>query len=176
MLLACLHDALAVWTRALVLDYNGSGDTGPVPLCHLLATNVITCVWLIVVHLWISALTSRQALITPGTNGVNCTVPRGPVSYQCIPIRLCPALTVRLLRIFPIQLAPSFYLCGLVFLILRANHSSHLSSGKPPATPRIFPVLHLIPALVSITFSVDLASIALSILHRTAFFTDLRVD
>ena len=50
VLLACLHDALATWMRALVLDCNGSGDIGIVSLCHLLATHVIKCVWPAAVH------------------------------------------------------------------------------------------------------------------------------
>ena len=86
VLLARLHNALAAWTRALVLDCNGSGDTGVVSLCHLLATHTIMCVWLAVVHPRIGALTSRQALITPGTSKVDCIVPHGPVSRQCGPI------------------------------------------------------------------------------------------
>ena len=59
VLLACLHDAMATWMRALVLDCNGSGNTGVVSLCHLLATHVITCVWPTAVHPRVSALTSH---------------------------------------------------------------------------------------------------------------------
>ena len=45
---------------------------------------------------------------------------------------------------------------GLVFLVLRTDQSSYLSSGKPPVAPRIFPVLHSYPILVSINPPVDL--------------------
>ena len=142
VLLARSNDAVAVWMCALVLDSSGSGDTGVVPLCHLLATHTIMCVWLVVVHPWISALASCQALITPRTSGIDCTAPCGPVSCQRGPVRPCPALNVRLLPISPIQPTLSCCLCGLVFLILRTNQSSHLASGKPPVVPRIFPILH----------------------------------
>ena len=60
------------------------------------------------------------------------------------------------LRISPIRSAPSCYLCRFVFLVLRTDHSSYLSFREPPAVPRICPVLHLFPALASITLSVDL--------------------
>ena len=40
--------------------------------------------------------------------------------------------------------------------VLQANQSSHLSSGEPLAAPRIFPILHFFPTLVSITLLVDL--------------------
>ena len=80
MLLAHLHDALAAWTHALVLDCNGSGDTSDAFLCHLLATHVIMCVWPAIVHPQIGALMSSQALMTPGTNKVDHIVPRGPIS------------------------------------------------------------------------------------------------
>ena len=116
--LACLHDALASWTRALVLDCNGSGDIGVVSLRHVLATHVITCVWPTAVHPRIGVLTSCQALITLGTNGVDCTLPRGPISRQHGLVIPRPTLSVHLLRISPIQPALSCCLRGLVFLVL----------------------------------------------------------
>ena len=87
--------------RTLVLDCNRSGDTGALSLCHLLATYVITCVWLAVFHPRISALASCQALITLGTSKVDCTVPRAPVNRQCGPVRLQLALNICLLCISP---------------------------------------------------------------------------
>ena len=125
-------------------------------MCHLLATHIITCVWPATVRPRTGALASHQGLITPGTGGVDCMVPCGPISRQHGPIRPCPTLNVRLLHISPIWPAPSCYLCGLVFLVLRPDHSSHLSFGEPLATPRIFLVLHSVPTLVSMTLSVDL--------------------
>ena len=97
-----------------------------------------------------------RALITPRTRGVDCTAPRSPVSHQRGPITPCPALTVRLLRISTIQLAPSCCLCGLVFLVMRTDDSPHLSFGEPPRAPRIFPVLHSVLTLFSITLLVNL--------------------
>ena len=76
MPLAYLHNAFA----ALVLGYNWSGDTGVVPLCHLLATNVMTCVWPTVVHPQIGAFMSCQALITPRHLRDDCVTLRGPIS------------------------------------------------------------------------------------------------
>ena len=149
------HFRMGVY-HTLVLNCNGSGNTGAVPLCHLLATHVITCVWLAAVHPRTGTLASRQALITPGTYGVDCTVPRGPVSGEWGVIRPRPALHVHLLRISPIRPTPSCYLRGLVFLVLRPNQSSHLSSGKPPTASRIFLVLHSYPTLVSINSLIDL--------------------
>ena len=125
-------------------------------MCHLLATHVITCVWPVAIHPQIGVLALRQALITPRTNRVDCIVPRGPVSHQRGPIRPRLALSVHLLRISPIRPALSCYLCRLVFLVLQTNQSSHLSSGEPLAAPRIFQVLHSVPALVSTMPSVDL--------------------
>ena len=91
-----------------------------------------------------------------GTSGVDCTVPHGPTNCQYGPVRLHRAVSICFLRIPPTWLAPSCCLHGLVFLVLRPDQSSHLSSSKPPATPWIFPALHSYPALVSIKPSVDL--------------------
>ena len=122
------------------------------------------------------ALTSRQALITPGTCGVDCTVPSGPISCQCSPMRPRPALHIRLLRISPIRPAPSCCLRGLVFYALRPDQSSHLSlashlqhlgsSRYAIATQYSFPIRP----------QSTCASITSSILCRTAFFADLPVD
>ena len=142
--------------RALVLDCNGSGDTSVVSLCHLLAPHVITCVWPAAVHPRTNALASRQALIPLGTCGVDCTVPRNPISHQCGLVRPHLALHVHLLRISTIRLGPSCCLRGLVFITMQSNQSSHLASGKPPVVPQIFPILHSCRALVSINPSIDL--------------------
>ena len=91
-----------------------------------------------------------------GTNGVDCTAPRGPTNCQYGPVRPQPAVYVRFLHIPPTRPAPSCCLRGLVFRGLRPDQSSHLSSGEPPATSWIFPVRHSYPALVSINPSVDL--------------------
>ena len=156
MLLACSHDALPAGMRALVLGCNRSGDIGAVSLCHLLATHVITCVWLASVHPRTGALVSLQALIAPGACEVDCTVPRGLVSRQCGLVRPRFALSVHLMHISPIWPTPSWYMHGLLFLVLRPNHSSHLSSGKPSASSWIFPVCHSYPALIAINPSVNL--------------------
>ena len=91
-----------------------------------------------------------------GTNGVDCTVSRGPTNRQYSPVRLRPTMSVHFLCFPPTRPAPSCYLHGLVFRILRPGQSSHLSSGEPPTTSWIFPVRHSYPALVSINPSVDL--------------------
>ena len=65
-------------------------------------------------------------------------------------------MSVHFLCIPPTRPTPSCYLRGLVFLVLRPNQSSHLSSSEPPATSWISPVHHSYPGLVSITPSVDL--------------------
>ena len=144
-----------IWVLLAHSRCTGCLDTrsSAMPLCHLLATHVITCVWPIVVHPRISAPASCQALITLGTSRVDCMVPRGPVSG---PVRPRLALTICLLHISPIRPTPLCYLCGLVFLVLQTFHSSHLSYGNPPIAPRIFPVLHSVPPLISITLSIDL--------------------
>ena len=138
-LLACSHNALVAWMSALALGCNGSGDTSAMPLCHLLATHVITCVWPAAVHPRIGAIMSRQALITPRTNGVHCAIPCSPVSSQHGPVKPCPALTIRLLRISSIWLAPSCFCTGLFSLFCKptsplicplASHLQHLGSSQ----------------------------------------------
>ena len=111
-----------------------------------------------------------------GINGVDCIVPHGPTNRQYGPVRPRPTVSVRFLHIPPTRPTPSCCLHGLVFRILRPDQSFHLSSCEPPATSWIFPVLYSYLALISINPSVDLyVSIALSILRRTAFLTDLRI-
>ena len=177
MLLARLHNALAAWACALVLGCNGSGNTGVVSLCHLLATHVITCVWPAAIHPRTGALASRQALITPGTCGVDCTVPHGPISRQYGPVRLRPALSVHLLRISPIRPTPSCCLRVLVFFILYDLTSLLICPlASPPqrlgSSRYSIPTQHSFP----LTRQSTRASIALSILCRTAFLADLRVN
>ena len=121
-------------------------------------------------------LPSCQALITPGTCKVDCTIPRSPISRQRGPIRLRPALSVQLLCISPIRPTPSCCLRGLVFLVLRTDQSSHLFSSKPPATSQTFPVLHSYPALVSINPSIDLCIHCVVDLAQDRFPYNLRVD
>ena len=142
-----------------MLDFNGSGDTGAMPLSHLLAAHIIIRVWPVVVHPRIGTLASYQALITSRTSGVDCTAPHGPVSHQCSPIRPHPTLTVCLLRISPMQLAPPCYLCKLVFLVLQPNQTSLSPTGELPIAPRIFLCPHLFGPLRPLTLKVGPSSI-----------------
>ena len=111
-----------------------------------------------------------------GTNGVDCTTSCGPTNCQYGLVKQRPAVYARFLRFPPTRPAPSCCLHGLVFLFLRPDQSSHLSSSKPPAASWIFPVRHSYPTLVPINPSVDLCIHCVVILRRTAFLTDLSVD
>ena len=73
----------------------------------------------------------------------------------------------------PPTVATSCYLHGLVFLTLRTDQSSSHTFGKPPIAPRIFPVSHCFPALISIILSNTLCIHCVSILHWTTFVPDL---
>ena len=157
VLLACLHDALAAWTCAHWCWTAMGVATLVLCLCAISWPHTSSRVCGLQPFTLVPAHSHHaRPLITPGTCEVDCTVPRSPISCQCSPVRPRPALSVHLLRISPIRPAPSCCLCGLVFLVLRPDQSSHLSSGKPPAASWIFPVRHSYPALVSINPSVDL--------------------
>ena len=99
---------LAALARVL-LCYNGSGDTGAMSLCRLPATHVSTCDWPATVHPRIGALVSRQALVAPWDQRVDCTASRGPTNRQYGPVRPCPAVSVRFLH-FPPHSASSLML------------------------------------------------------------------
>ena len=145
-------------------------------LCHLPATHVITYVWPAVFHTRTNALASRQALITPGTSEVDSTVPRGPVSHRRGLVRPHPALHVASCASPPSSKLPCAVCAGL------------FSSSYDPTSLLICPLASPLQCLGSPRYSIPTqhsfplrpqltcAPIALSILCRTAFFTDLWVD
>ena len=114
--------------------------------------------------------------VTSGTSGVDYTVPCGPVSCQCDPIRRRLALTVCLLHISPSGQLPHAVCTGLFsssceptipLIYLLANHLQRLGSSRCFISSR-----HSFP----LSFQSTCVSIALSILCKTASFTDLQVD
>ena len=112
-----------------------------------------------------------------GTLGVDCTVPRGPTNRQYGPVRPRPALSVHLSCASPpLGQLPRAVCAGLfssfcdptsLLICPLASHLQRLGSSRYS-----IPTQHSFP----LTRQSTCASIALSILRRTAFLTDLRVD
>ena len=174
--LAPSHTVLAALARALVLCCNGSGDIGAVSLCHLLATHVIMRVWPTAVHPRTGALMSRQALITPRASEVDCTVHSGPVRRQRGLVRPRLALSVHLLCISPSNQLPRAIYAGLFSLSCDPTNLLICPLSSPPqhlqSSRYAIPTQHSFP----LTRQSTCTSIALSILCKTTFLTDLLVD
>ena len=128
----------------------GSGDTGAASFCHSWP-HTSACVTGLQPLILVSAH-SRHARHWShhGINRVDCTAPRGPTNRQYSPVRLRPIVSVVSCTPPTTRPAPSCSLRGLVFCVVRTDQFLHLSSGEPPATSWIFPVLHCYTALVSI--------------------------
>ena len=167
---------LAALACALVLCCNGSGDTGAVSLCQLLATHVRTCDWFATVHPRIGGLTSRQALVTPWDQQVDCTASCGPTNRKYGLVRPCPAVSVRFLRFPPLGQLPRAVCAGLfstfcdptsLLICPLASHLQCLGSSQYS-----IPTQHSFPLTRQSTYT----SIALSIFRRIALLVDLPVD
>ena len=111
-----------------------------------------------------------------GTLGVDCTVPRGPTNCQYGPVRPHLAGSVHFLCIPPLSQLPCAVCAGLfsafgdltsLIICPLASHLQRLRSSQ-----NSIPTQHSFP----LTRQSTCASIALSILCRTTFLTDLRVN
>ena len=142
--------------RSLVLCCNGSGDTGATSFCHSwphtsARVTGLQPLTLVSVHSHHTRHWSHHRI-----NGVDGTAPRGPTNCQYGPVRLRPAVSRPFPALPPHSASSLVQSARACFPRCATHQSAHLSSGEPPATSWIFPVLHSYPAPVSISPSVDL--------------------